>query len=109
MEIDKKLNLLSKLRLNQTYLTNDLSDEEIAIFNEVVNDLKVLEAIKINSKMPDFSSTPEGATLVVESTLYKMYKGPLPDGSYMVGVDDSGDFDRVLNYFMKFYKEKLNV
>lgn len=105
MEIDKKLDFISKLRLKQISLSN----EEIEIFNEIVNDLKVLEAIKINSKMPDLSSTPEGATLVVESTLYKMYTGPLPDGSYMVGMDDSGDFDRVLNYFMKFYKEKLNA
>ena len=105
MDIHNKLDFISKLRLKQTSLSN----EEIAIFNEIVNDLKVLEAIKINSKMPDFSSTPEGATLVVESTLYKMYPGPLPDGSYMVGMDNSGDFDRVLNYFMKFYKEKLNV
>lgn len=106
MDIDKKLDFISKIRLEQTSLSN----EEIAILNEIVEDVKVLEALKVNSKMPDFSSTPEGATLVVESTLYKMYRGPLPDGSYaVVGMDDSGDFDRVLNYFMKFYKEKLNV
>ena len=105
MEIDKKLDLLSKLRLNQTSLSN----EEFHMLNEIANDLRVLEAIKINSKMPDFTSTPEGATLVVESTLYKMYPGPLSDGSYMVGMDTSGDFDRVLNYFMKFYKERLNI
>lgn len=109
MELDKKLDLLSKLRLNQIYLANDLSDEEVETLIEIITDLKVLEAIKINSKMPDFTSTPEGATLVIESILYKPYKGPLPDGSYIVGMDDSGDFDRVLNYFMKFYKEKLNV
>lgn len=107
MDIDIKLDLISKIRLAQTSLS--LSNEEFNLLNEISNDLKVLEALKVNSKMPDFSSTPEGATLVVESTLYKMYRGPLPDGSYMVGLDDSGDFDRVLNYFMKFYKEKLNV
>lgn len=107
MDIDKKLDLISKIRLAQAPLY--LSNEEFNLLNEVANDLKVLEAIKINSKMPDFSSTPEGATLVVESTLYKMYPGQLPDGSYTVGIDNSGDFDRVLNYFMKFYKEKLNV
>lgn len=105
MDLDKKLDFISKIRLEQTSLSN----EEIAILNEIVEDVKVLEALKVNSKMPDFSSTPEGATLIVESTLYKMYPGPLPDGSYMVGMDNSGDFDRVLNYFMKFYKEKLNV
>lgn len=107
MDIDIKLDLISKIRLAQTSLS--LSNEEFNLLNEISNDLKVLEALKVNSKMPDFSSTPEGATLVVESTLYKMYRGPLSDGSYMVGLDDSGDFDRVLNYFMKFYKEKLNV
>ena len=107
MNIDIKLDLISKIRLAQTSLS--LSNEEFNLLNEIANDLKVLEAIKINSKMPDFSSTPEGATLVVESILYKMYSGPLPDGSYTVGMDNSGDFDRVLNYFMKFYKEKLNV
>ena len=107
MDIDIKLDLISKIRLAQTSLS--LSNEEFNLLNDISNDLKVLEALKVNSKMPDFSSTPEGATLVVESTLYKMYRGPLPDGSYMVGLDDSGDFDRVLNYFMKFYKEKLNV
>lgn len=107
MDIDIKLDLISKIRLAQTSLS--LSNEEFNLLNEISNDLKVLEALKVNSKMPDFSSTPEGATLVVESTLYKMYRGPLPDGSYMVGLDDSGDFDRVLNYFMKFYKEKLNI
>ena len=65
------------------------------MLNEIANDLRVLEAIKINSKVPDLTSTPEGLLMVVESTLYKM--------------DTSGDFDRVLNYFMKFYKEKLNI
>ena len=104
MNIDKKLDLISKIRLAQTSLS--LSNEEFNLLNEIANDLKVLEAIKINSKMPDFTSTPEGATLVVESTLHKMYPRPL---SYMVGMDNSGDFDMVLNYFMKFYKEKLNV
>lgn len=107
MNIDKKLDLISKIRLAQTYLS--LSNEEFNLLNEIANDLKVLEAIKINSKMPDFTSTQEGATLVVESTLYKMYPGPSHDGRYMVGMDNSGDFDMVLNYFMKFYKEKLNV
>lgn len=104
MNIDKKLDLISKIRLMQTSLS--LSNEEFNLLNEIANDLKVLEAIKMNSKMPDFTSTPEGATLVVESTLHKMYPRPL---SYMVGMDNSGDFDMVLNYFMKFYKEKLNV
>lgn len=107
MNIDIKLDLISKIRLAQTPLS--LSNEEFNLLNEIANDLKVLEAIKINSKMPDFTSTPEGATLVVESTLYKRYTGPLSDGSYMVDTVNSGDFDRVLNYFMKFYKEKLNV
>lgn len=107
MELDKKLDFIGKLRLMQAYFKAD--KEDVAIFNEIVEDLKVLEAIKINSKMPDFTSTPEGVTLIVESTLYKMHTGPLSDGSYVVGMDDSGDFDRVLNYFMKFYKEKLNV
>lgn len=108
MDIDIKLDLISKIGLAQTSLS--LSNEEFNLLNEISNDLKVLEALKVNSKMPDFSSTPEGATLVVESTLYKIYRGPLSDGSYtVVGMDDSGDFDRVLNYFMKFYKEKLNV
>lgn len=107
MEIDKKLDFISKLRLSQPSLPN----EEIAIFNEIVNDLKVLEAIKINSKMPDFTSTPEGSTLVVESTLYKAYPAILDDGG-LKGISipcNFGDFDRVLSYFMKFYKEKLNV
>ena len=91
MDIDKKLDFISKLRLNQTSLSN----EEFNMLNEIANDLRVLEAIKINSKVPDLTSTPEGLLMVVESTLYKM--------------DTSGDFDRVLNYFMKFYKEKLNI
>lgn len=107
MNIDIKLDLISKIRLAQTSLS--LSNEEFNLLNEISNDLKVLEAIKINSKMPDVTSTLEGATLVVESTLYKRYTGPLSDGSYMVDTVNSGDFDRVLNYFMKFYKEKLNV
>lgn len=109
MEIDKKLDFLSKLRLKQTYLTNDLSDEEVAIFKEIVEDLKVLESIKMNSKVPDVTATPEGVTMIVESTLYKTYTKPLSDGSYVVGVNNAEEFDRVLNYFMKFYKEKLNV
>ena len=91
MDIDKKLDFISKLKLNQTSLSN----EEFHMLNEIANDLRVLEAIKINSKVPDLTSTPEGLLMVVESTLYKM--------------DTSGDFDRVLNYFMKFYKEKLNI
>ena len=91
MDIDKKLDFISKLKLNQTFLSN----EEFHMLNEIANDLRVLEAIKINSKVPDLTSTPEGLLMVVESTLYKM--------------DTSGDFDRVLNYFMKFYKEKLNI
>lgn len=104
MDIDKKLDFISKIRLEQTSLSN----EEIAILNEIVEDVKVLEALKVNSKMPDFSSTPEGATLIVESTLYKTFTRSIDNKAFAIPCS-SVNFDLVLNYFMKFYKEKLNV
>lgn len=111
MKLDKKLDFISKLRLKQTSLSN----EEIAIFNEIVEDLKVLDDIKWNSEIPNIYSDPNIITLKLEVEVSKIFNPKIIDnetgeivGYYAVAnTTMENPFDRIYKYFDKYYKERL--
>lgn len=110
MELDKKLDFISKLRLKQMSLSN----EEIAIFNEIVEDLKVLDDIKCNSTMPNIYSDSNIMTLKLEVEVSNIFNPEIKDdetgeivGYYAVANAMKNPFERLLEYFTKYYKERL--
>lgn len=111
MELNKKLDFISKLRLKQTSLSN----EEIAIFNEIVEDLQVLDDIKWNSTIPSINSDSNIMTLKLEVEVNKIFNPVIKNyetgetvGYYAVAnTTMRTPFDRISEYFTKYYKERL--
>lgn len=111
MKLDKKIDFINKIRLKQMSLSN----EEIEIINEIIEDLQVLDDIKWNSTIPSINSDSNIMTLKLEVEVNKIFNPEIKNyetgeivGYYAVAnTTMKTPFDRISEYFTKYYKGRL--